>query len=166
MTASVAVQPAVTREALAVPATFKSKVFWLSRKTAETGNYLEELRQRKGVLTTDTVVQAAAKVGSVLHEFFTWDNAKAAEMHRHRQARQLLKRLLVRDAGKEPLRAFSAVEIKGDHAGDEAPHPHLMYLPTTAALQSAIYRHEIIERLKHHQAGYLQQLSLMRRYAR
>ena len=49
----------------------------------------------KGRLTPMEVVDAARDRGSVLHSYFTWDDAAAAQEHRIEQARQLIRGIQV-----------------------------------------------------------------------
>ena len=155
------VAPAATRDELAVPASFNAKVFWTSRRAAEIGNFLETLREAKGKLTTDVIIEAADKQGSILRDFFDWKHTSAAHKYRRMQARQLMKRLHVQahiNAG--PIRAFAAVQIKGE------PYQKLMYLPLTAALQTENFRQEIMGRMRARAKAYEALLSTVAAYRR
>lgn len=49
----------------------------------------------KGILTPEAVVAAAKPRDSVLHQFFTWNNAEAAEARRLDEARTLIRAVRV-----------------------------------------------------------------------
>jgi hypothetical protein len=76
------------------------------------GLHLEALRQRTQ-LTPKSVVDDARGHRSPLHDYFEWDDAKAAESHRRQQARVLLGNLTidVRVKGHKPtiMRAFVSI---------------------------------------------------------
>lgn len=51
---------------------------------------LDEIYNEEGELTEDNVLKAARLKSSPLHEFFEWDNNKAAAEYRRLQARSLI----------------------------------------------------------------------------
>lgn len=61
---------------------------------------LKTLQTQNGVLTAQSVVDAARDPAHPLHDQFDWDDAKAGEKHRLNQARQLIRsvRLVVHEA--------------------------------------------------------------------
>lgn len=77
------------------------------------GEKLEELANGHGRLTTEVVLKEAKKQSSVLHQFFTWDDTKAANEYRKIEARWLIASVsVVRYDVKEPVRAFVNVVAK------------------------------------------------------
>ena len=66
----------------------------------EIGEFLERLPQWPA-LTTEQVVEAAVADDSPLHPLFTWDDRKAAELYRKRQARDIMNHLVIVDSGEE-----------------------------------------------------------------
>lgn len=51
---------------------------------------LKQLEAQKGILLPEDVVAAAKSKKSPLHDYFTWDDHRAAQEHRLQQARQLI----------------------------------------------------------------------------
>jgi len=58
--------------------------------TKEAEAELDELYNTHGELTEEIVLKAARKVSSALHDYFEWDNTKAAEQYRLQQARAVI----------------------------------------------------------------------------
>lgn len=68
------------------------------------------LVKNNGVLTPESVVEAAKNKGSVLHDQFTWDNNKAAHNYRLLQAMCLIKSVRIRvSEGEESMRTHAYV---------------------------------------------------------
>lgn len=67
-----------------------------------------------GVANTQMIVDEAKSDKSPLHEWFEWDNTKAANEHRKYQARQLIKgieiEVIENDKSSQIVRAFHYVE--------------------------------------------------------
>jgi hypothetical protein len=59
------------------------------------GERIASLREQSPQFTVDDVVNDARKSRSPLHDYFEWDDAVAAEMHRHSEAL-----VLIRNIGK------------------------------------------------------------------
>lgn len=78
------------------------------------GPVLEELAEERG-LTARDVLDAAHSTNSPLHEYFEWNNDKAADLYRLDQARQIIRSIRVRytDAGGEvrDVRAFQINKV-------------------------------------------------------
>jgi hypothetical protein len=96
--------------------------------------------EAKGALTPEGVLRDARSTRSVLHPFFEWDDAIAAEKHRLQQAGHLIRCVTVvlddheADAPRT-IRAF--VPISGD---DE----HRSYVPMMKALGDADMRRQVL----------------------
>lgn len=56
---------------------------------------LDKLYKKHGKLTADLIVKEAKKISSPLHQFFEWDNTKAAEQWRKQQARIIIHQVKV-----------------------------------------------------------------------
>ena len=56
---------------------------------------LERIREKRGVLTPEVVVEESRDEKSVLHKCFQWDDAKAAALYRVEQARTLIANIRV-----------------------------------------------------------------------
>jgi hypothetical protein len=92
-----------------------------------------------GVLLPQQVVQAASDVQSPLHNYFEWDDTKAAARFRLDQARQLIRvavTFIGNDQQQIPTRVF--VSLSGDrNAGG--------YRPTVAVLSDDAMRAQLLE---------------------
>jgi hypothetical protein len=69
------------------------------------GERLAHLRsQAGGYITAQSVVDDARPPDSVLHPCFTWDDARAAELHREEEARRLIRNCYVApEEGQPPV---------------------------------------------------------------
>lgn len=78
------------------------------------GSHITQLTEIWGdKLTTEVFVEDARQPDSPTHDYFEWDNAKAAHEHRLDQARYLLRAIkpVDEDDGEEIERAFYSVTI-------------------------------------------------------
>jgi hypothetical protein len=78
---------------------------------------LRELERRHGFLRPTDIVKSAKPKSSVLHEFFTWDDTKAAEERRLDQARALVRKVRVTvqvGPEREPIRIRAFVSMPSD----------------------------------------------------
>jgi len=88
--------------------------------------------------TASLVVAAARRKGNPLNPCFTWDDAKAADQHRLRQARDLLRSCVITVETKEKdflTRAYVAVEVGRDERD---------YQPVAVALRD--HREQVLEK--------------------
>lgn len=74
------------------------------------GERLMQVRQARGSLTPYDVVQEARRHSSPLHPYFEWDDQKAAEEYRKRQAGHLIRCVVLAEHENyeltRPIRAF------------------------------------------------------------
>ncbi len=77
-----------------------------------TASALRALEDENGRLSPDIVVKAAENPDSPLHDYFEWDDAKAAHAHRLQQARQLIR--VVQYEFKEDKHVLSTVRYVKD----------------------------------------------------
>lgn len=122
------------------------------------GERLEAIRAKKGTLTPDLVLGDAKNIRSPLHEYFEWDDSKAAHQHRVEQARYLIRSVtVVYEAGEpaparqahietvplaptappRPVRAFVSVQRDDGGRGYES---------TAVAMNDADMRRQVLER--------------------
>lgn len=96
--------------------------------------------QNDGVLLPEIIVAAARSKKSPLHDYFTWDDSKAAREHRLQQARQLLS-VVVEYVGSEghgrEQRVF--VSLRKDRAGEGGYRP-LVNVLESPQLRDALLR--------------------------
>ena len=64
-------------------------------KAQVAGEYLQAIKDSRGVLTQEIIVSEARKRKSPLHDCFEWNDAAAAVEHRKAQAREILRFLVV-----------------------------------------------------------------------
>lgn len=88
--------------------------FYLKGNAQQVGDLLESLRRRhNGKLTAQQVLEAAMKRRSILHDYFEWDDAEAAQKYRLTQASYLIRAVVMVPQGDEPsfepVRAFVCV---------------------------------------------------------
>lgn len=71
------------------------------------GQELFRIRQKYKQLTPEAVVNEARKKDNPLHDYFIWDDRKAAEEFRKEQAREIIRFLRIEvPGGKKPQRVF------------------------------------------------------------
>jgi hypothetical protein len=103
------------------------------------GEKLMELRKEHGRLSADIVLDDARPDGSVLHRFFEWDDATAAEQFRLEQARHVISCVIVHrteDHGDvTPVRAF--VKIRDEQVDSYEPIHSVL---SDSALRSKVLR--------------------------
>lgn len=103
------------------------------------GERLMELRKQCGALSAQIVLEDARPEGSVLHRFFEWDDAKAAEQFRLAQARHVVSCVVVQrteDHGEvTPVRAF--VKIRDESIDSYEPIHSVM---SDASLRAKVLR--------------------------
>lgn len=78
---------------------------------------LERIRKKRGVIRPIDVVEEAANPKHPLHDYFEWDDSRAAHQHRVWQARHLLNVIVVikdEDTEENPLTVKAFVNIKSD----------------------------------------------------
>ena len=75
------------------------------------GEEIEKIEAAKGAVTRQSVLEAALDENNVLHSLFEWDDTKAAEQYRLKQASTLLSNLhIVTEKGKT-VRAVVNIRI-------------------------------------------------------
>ena len=85
---------------------------WMGVPAQLAGERIEAIRDKRGVVRAADVVQDARSPKSPLHPCFTWDDRKAAESWRIREAGALLRAIVTVPDEKpesEPVRAFIAI---------------------------------------------------------
>lgn len=84
----------------------------LSGDAQQVGEKLHEIRRRYKSLTPARIVESAMPVKSILHQYFEWDNKRAASEYRLHQARHLVACVVTVQADGEetkPVRSFVSV---------------------------------------------------------
>lgn len=97
----------------------------------EAGEHLDKLHDLFGRLTPAIVLEDAESKSSPLHGCFEWDNARAANAYRKRQARQIITAIIIVPKRKSDphTRAFYRVEdVKGYTTRERVLETETMYL--------------------------------------
>jgi len=79
------------------------------------GEELEKIEQRYGQIDAKHVVTVAANPTSPLHNFFEWNDAKAATQYRLDQARGIIQCVIIKAIGdkeQRPVRAFVNISVE------------------------------------------------------
>ena len=96
----------------------------------EVGEILEDIEKRYGVLKADYIVTEAADEDHPLHDYFEWNDQKAAHNWRLEQSRKLFQAIMlvaVDEKPVPPVRAF--VNVKPTVVQDGSSEPY--YMSTT-----------------------------------
>lgn len=93
---------------------YKWKISKYAMDAQAAGEELERIRSKYNSITPEIVVEESRSVDAVLHNCFEWNDAKAAEAYRARQAQALICNIVVEnveDVGVEDsIRAFVHVQ--------------------------------------------------------
>lgn len=73
---------------------------------------LDRIRNERGELTPDTVVDESKHETAVLHTYFTWDDALAAAAFRRGQASKLIRSIVLVKEGQEEGRNMYVLTMK------------------------------------------------------
>lgn len=94
---------------------FWSASFGVSTKKAQRyGKHLLALEAKNGCITPELVLKDAERERSPIHEFFEWDNTKAAAAYRLVQARVLIRVLVFvyEDQDRKPTKVRAFVSVR------------------------------------------------------
>ena len=110
------------------------------------GEELERVRNKnKGELTNKALVNSQRKKNAPLHNCFEWDDGKAANKHRERQASEIIRSVRVAyqksDGEQKTIRAYSSIR-KTDEVTER---PRYFYTDTVEALQDDDLKKHILE---------------------
>lgn len=77
--------------------------------------YLLKVRREHGLLTPGIVVEVSRPVEAPLHSHFEWDDARAADLHRLEQAREIIRSVKITyvdgDGAVARTRAFASIQM-------------------------------------------------------
>lgn len=127
-------------------------------KAKQIGDALTDIYSRCGGLTTQSVVDESRPENAVLHPAFEWDDSKAGELYRSKQARDIIKcvQIIKTDIAGSDTRTTAFVHIPGEitAAGTYEPihivvqHPDKFVLALAAANQRLDSARDAVEDLK------------------
>jgi hypothetical protein len=117
---------------------------------------LVKVQQRYGSVSAHTVLREAKKKSSPLHNYFEWDDSKAAQKWRMHEARMLIAtaKVYVSEVSPETVRAF--VSLKTDEGR--------RFVETAEALTDDQIAAELFETLLRRMNSLEEQLRLMNLY--
>lgn len=122
---------------------FKNPSLWNGVTADEAAEELNRIRDEKGCLKAEFVVEAARPKDSVLHKCFEWDDKKAAELYRLRTAGALIRNLnveVVTEKSEVSTRAFVNVRME--------PDSERSYAPIVEAIQNETAYNDLLEQAK------------------
>lgn len=79
--------------------------------SADVAAALKAIKENRGFITPDAVVEEASDEASPLHPAFDWDDSVAAHRHRLSQARKLIRAVIVVPEGDDTLGAPKFVRV-------------------------------------------------------
>ena len=113
---------------------YKWKISKYNVDAQEAGEELERIREKYNSITPKIVVEESRNNDSVLHSCFEWDDSKAAEAYRERQAQHIIANIVVEKVNdvdvSSDVRAF--VHIQND------------YKPIDTVVKVKDYRQELL----------------------
>lgn len=121
---------------------------------------LERIRKAKNGLTSRAVVDESKPVDAVLHNEFTWDNKKAADQWRLKEAAEIIScvQVVYETGPKEPQRQYVKLEREPEKSREFAPvdevlsiqrHRDALILELLRDLQSFRRRFSLVSDLSH-----------------
>lgn len=107
----------------------------------QVGKELDRLKQRTGSCEARDIVKLAKNPINPLHRWFTWDNTKAADLHREYEARRLARSVVVIRSEAEgngpPVKAFVSLAEGRRNPGYES---------TLRVMQDSTQREVLVEK--------------------
>ena len=112
-----------------------------SNKEAQiVGETLNNLRDRKGELTTERIVETARNETSPLHKYFEWSDNTASELYRLQQARHIINHVVeIVVVGTEQVKQRSFFSI-------ETSNRKTAYVTIKQAIETESYRKQLLGR--------------------
>jgi len=123
------------------------------------GERISNLIQGTGKVTTTEVLNDAKKQSSPLHNWFEWDNTKAAEQYRKDQARYLLRNIVevvIIEGVRTPARSFFGVQSTSKQEG--------YYVTVKDATTKTDYRKELLDKVIVHLENTTTLMRLFKQY--
>ncbi len=105
------------------------------------GETIEKLKEKKGYVKTEDIVESARIKKSPLHKYFEWDNSKAAQKYRLQQARGMISsvvEVIVVSEEKVEQRSFFSVTAKTNGNSEK------VYVTLKDAVETTDYRKQLL----------------------
>lgn len=118
---------------------YKWKSYKYSVPAEVVGKHFETLEKKEGALTSQIVLDSARAEKSPIHGLFEWDDEKAAEQYRLKQAAQLICNLTVEiETEDKPIECRAYMDVSEAKVGS--------FLNVTTAFQSEDTRDIVLRR--------------------
>lgn len=113
------------------------------------GERMAILEEENNGLLPEILIEDGKREDSPLHDWFEWDDKRAARRYRIEQAEHLLRSIVVmvksgEDEERE-VRAFHAVEVKDAEPSDRDGHNRKRYVSISNVLSDQNYRKQLVE---------------------
>jgi hypothetical protein len=130
-----------------------------AKKAGVVGRALHAIRERRGKLTADVVVEEAKATKHPLHEFFDWNDRQAAQKYRLEQARHLMRSVyvIIEEVHSDPIRAVVAFEQDDDLCD---------YVPIVEALSNAQQRQQLLDDARDELKSWITRTAYLRKLAK
>lgn len=103
------------------------------------GKHFQKLEKKEGALTSQNVLESARSEKSPIHSLFEWDDTKAAEQYRLKQAAQLICNLTVEiETDDKPIECRAYMDVSEAKVGS--------FINVQSAFQSEESRDVVLRR--------------------
>lgn len=118
---------------------YKWKNYKYSVPAEIVGKHFQKLEKKEGALTSQNVLESARSEKSPIHSLFEWDDTKAAEQYRLKQAAQLICNLTVEiETDDKPIECRAYMDVSEAKVGS--------FINVQSAFQSEESRDVVLRR--------------------
>lgn len=118
---------------------YKWKNYKYSVPAEVVGKHFKKLEQKEGALTSQNVLESARSEKSPIHSLFEWDDTKAAEQYRLKQAAQIICNLTVEiETDDKPIECRAYMDVSEAKVGS--------FINVQSAFQSEESREVVLRR--------------------
>lgn len=118
---------------------YKWKNYKYSVPAEVVGKHFQKLEKKEGALTSQNVLESARSEKSPIHSLFEWDDTKAAEQYRLKQAAQLICNLTVEiETDDRPIECRAYMDVSEAKVGS--------FINVQSAFQSEESRDVVLRR--------------------
>jgi hypothetical protein len=118
---------------------YKWKNYKYSVPAEVVGKHFQKLEKKEGALTSQNVLESARSEKSPIHSLFEWDDTKAAEQYRLKQAAQLICNLTVEiETEDKPIECRAYMDVSEAKVGS--------FINVQSAFQSEESRDVVLKR--------------------
>jgi hypothetical protein len=109
-------------------------------KANDVGKYFEKLHEEYGEISPEIIVEKARDENNLLHNYFEWDDTKAAHKYRLEQAKEIIRCLVIQTDSGNKTRAIVSVQFNNKETRS--------YQPLKAAMNNDYARAMLLEQAK------------------